>query len=152
MSFLADEIRPLFPSLSMPAEDGSLPIFLDNPAGTQVPRSVMDAVMQYYLTMNANSGGAFATSRRNDEMTAATRAGMADFLNANSPREIVIGPNMTTLNFALSRALARTLKPGDEIIVTRMDHDANISPWTHIARDFESASEMGRYPRRRLHA
>lgn len=137
MSFSADEIRPLFPSLSIRAEDGALPVFLDNPAGTQVPRSVMEAVTEYYLTMNANSGGCFATSRRNDEMVATTRAAMADFLNASSPNEIVFGANMTTLNFALSRALAQTLTPGDEIVVTRMDHDANVSPWTLIARDYD---------------
>ncbi len=136
MNFLVDEIRQLFPSLQIPAEDGALPIFLDNPAGTQVPRAVMEAVTQYYLTMNANSGGQFATSRRNDDMVMRARQGMADFLNAASPKEIVIGPNMTSLNFALSRALARTLAAGDEIVVTRMDHDANVSPWTLIARDY----------------
>lgn len=136
MSFIADEIRPLFPSLSVPAKDGSLPIFLDNPAGTQVPRSVMEAVTQYYLTMNANSGGYFATSVRNDQMAWGARERMADFLNAPSPNEIVIGANMTSLNFALSRALARALSPGDEIVLTRMDHDANVSPWTLIARDY----------------
>ncbi len=136
MRFRADEIRSLFPSLSVAAEDGTLPVFLDNPAGTQVPRSVMEAVTQYYLTMNANSGGSFATSRRNDEMVLQTRERMADFFNAASANEIVIGPNMTTLNFALSRALARTFSPGDEIVLTRMDHDANVSPWTLIARDY----------------
>lgn len=136
MSFLVDEIRQLFPSLQIPAEDGALPIFLDNPAGTQVPRAVMDAVTQYYLTMNANSGGQFATSRRNDDMVSRVRQGIANFLNAASPNEIVIGPNMTSLNFALSRALARTLSADDEIVVTRMDHDANVSPWTLIARDY----------------
>ena len=135
MSFRAEDIRPLFPSLSVPAADGRLPIFLDNPAGTQVPRSVMDAVTQYYMSMNANSGGPFATSQRNDEMVGQTRQRMADFLNAASANEIVIGPNMTTLNFSLSRALAQILSPGDELVVTRMDHDANISPWTLIARD-----------------
>ncbi len=135
MSFSAEAIRPHFPSLSHPAADGSLPIFLDNPAGTQVPRSVMEAVTHYYMTMNANSGGAFATSRRNDAMVRQTRERMADFLNAPSADEIVIGPNMTTLNFSLSRALAQTLSPGDEVVVTRMDHDANISPGTTIARD-----------------
>ncbi len=137
MSFPVDEIRALFPSLGMTAEDGSQPIFLDNPAGTQAPRTVMDAVTEYYLTMNANSGAIFATSRRNDEMVARTRERMAEFLNAASPKEIVIGANMTTLNFALSRALARTLAPGDEIVLTRMDHDANVSPWTLIARDYD---------------
>lgn len=137
MSFCAEAIRPLFPSLSVPADDGGLPVFLDNPAGTQVPRSVMEAVTQYYMTMNANSGGPFATSQRNDEMVQKTRQGMADFLNASSPSEIVIGPNMTTLNFSLSRALAQTLSPGDEVVVTRMDHDANVSPWTLVARDHD---------------
>ena len=136
MSFPVEEIRQLFPSLHIPAEDGTQPVFFDNPAGTQVPRAVMEAVTQYYLTMNANSGGPFASSRRNDEMVMRARHGMADFLNAASPNEIVIGPNMTSLNFALSRALARTLKPDDEIVVTRMDHDANVSPWTLIARDY----------------
>lgn len=137
MSFRAEDIRPLFPSLSIPADDGPAPIFLDNPAGTQVPRSVMEAVTQYYMTMNANSGGPFATSQRNDEMVRQTRQRMADFLNASSPNEIVIGPNMTMLNFGLSRALAQILSPGDELVVTRMDHDANVSPWTLIARDFD---------------
>ena len=137
MSFCVEEIRPLFPSLSAAENDDARPIFLDNPAGTQVPRTVMDAVTQYYMTMNANSGGAFATSRRNDEMVERTRERMADFLNAPSAKEIVIGPNMTTLNFALSRAIAQVLSPGDEIVLTRMDHDANVAPWVLIARDYD---------------
>ncbi|MDE2853677.1 MAG: cysteine desulfurase-like protein [Chloroflexota bacterium] len=132
MTFHAEAIRPLFPSLN---HDGTAPIFLDNPAGTQVPRPVMDAVTQYYLTMNANSGGAFATSRRSDEMTQMTRERMADFLNASSPSEIIIGPNMTTLCFSLSRAISPLLSAGDEIVLTRMDHDANIAPWLQIARE-----------------
>ena len=135
MSFQAEAIRPHFPSLNMPAADGSLPIFLDNPAGTQVPLSVMQAVTQYYLTMNANSGGDFATSRRSDEMAGRTREAMADFLNASSASEIVIGPNMTSLSFNLSHSIARTLAPGDEIVLTRMDHDANVAPWLLIARE-----------------
>jgi len=135
MTFHAEAIRPQFPSLHLPADDGSLPVFLDNPAGTQVPLGVMQAVTEYYMTMNSNSGGVFATSRRNDEMIQRTREGMADFLNAASASEIVIGPNMTTLCFNLSRSIAQTLAPGDEIILTRMDHDANIAPWTLIARD-----------------
>lgn len=135
MSFSPEAIRPLFPALSQRAADGSLPIFLDNPAGTQVPQPVIDAVGNYYRTMNANSGGSFATSQRNDAMVAETRRAMADFLHAPSPAEIVIGPNMTTLCFALSRAIAQTLSPGDEIVLTRMDHDANVTPWTLIARD-----------------
>ena len=139
MSFHADKIRGLFPAVMQPVQDGSLPIFLDNPAGTQAPQTVMTAFSDYYLRMNANSGGAFLTSRRNDKMTAATRQRMADFINAPDAAEIVIGPNMTTLTFALSRAIARTLSPGDEIVLTRMDHDANISPWLLIADDHNLA-------------
>ena len=135
MAFHAEQIRPRFPSLHQPADDGTLPIFLDNPAGTQVPRAVMRAVTDYYMTMNANSGGVFATSRRNDEMARRARERMADFLNASAASEIVIGPNMTTLSFSLSRSIAQTLAPGDEIILTRMDHDANIAPWVRVAGD-----------------
>ena len=136
MTFDAKHIRPLFPSLRLGADaDGALPVFLDNPAGTQVPQPVMAAVTDYYMTMNANSGGAFLTSRRNDEMAAAVRQSVADFINAPSADEIVIGANMTTLNFALSRAIAKTLRAGDEIVLTRMDHDANIAPWLRIAED-----------------
>jgi len=137
MTFHANEIRSLFPSILTSADDGTVPIFLDNPAGTQVPKMVMDAVTDYYMKMNANSGGAFATSQRTDEMIDATRQRMADFINAPSPDEIVIGPNMTTLNFGLSRAIAKTLSAGDEIVLTRMDHDANISPWALIAEDYD---------------
>ncbi len=111
-------------------------IFFDNPAGTQVPRRVIDAVTDYYSNMNANSGGAFATSQRTDAMVTGVRERMADFLNAPRISEIVFGPNMTTLNFSLSRALAKTLKPGDEIVLTRMDHDANVAPWLRIAEDY----------------
>lgn len=111
-------------------------IYLDNPAGTQVPQRVIDAVSHYYRTMNANSGGAFATSQRTDAMVQGVREKMADFLNAPSSSEIVFGPNMTTLNFGLSRAIAKTLSPGDEIVLTRMDHDANVSPWLLIAQDY----------------
>ena len=135
MTFQAEAIRALFPSLNAETADGLSPIFLDNPAGTQVPRSVMDAVTQYFLTMNANSGGFFATSRRNDEMVQKTRASMADFLNASTASEIVIGPNMTSLCFMLSRAIGQRLAANDEIVLTRMDHDANIAPWLQIARE-----------------
>lgn len=136
MSFHANHIRSMFPSITIPADDGTVPIFLDNPAGTQVPKRVMDAVTAYYMTMNANSGGLFATSKRNDAMIDGTRQRMADFINAPSKDEIVIGANMTTLNFALSRAIAKTLSAGDEIVLTRMDHDANVSPWLRIAEDY----------------
>ena len=134
MGFHAENIRELFPSLQAP-HDARQPIYLDNPAGTQVPQSVIDAVCAYYRTMNANSGGYFRTSRQNDEMVDQARQKMAEFLNAASAAEIVIGPNMTTLNFALSRAIAQTLTAGDEIVLTKMDHDANVSPWTSIAQE-----------------
>lgn len=131
-------LRTQFPALNRPvAPGGPLPVHFDNPAGTQVPRRVIDAVAEYYTTMNANHGGAFATSQRSDAMQMAAREIAADFLNASRPEEIVFGPNMTTLNFALSRAIGRTLQPGDEIVVTRMDHDANIAPWMRLASDHQ---------------
>lgn len=112
------------------------PIFFDNPAGTQVSQTVIQAVSDYYTHNNANSGGVFATSQRTDAMVLAVREKMADFLNAPSAQEIAFGPNMTTLNFGLSRAIAKTLKAGDEIVLTRMDHDANVAPWLRIAEDY----------------
>ena len=139
MGFHANNVRELFPALHQTTPAGLQPIFLDNPAGTQVPQSVIDAVVNYYRTMNANSGGSFLTSRRSDQMTEEVRQALADFLNADSPNEIVIGPNMTSLNFSLSRALAHTLSPGDEIVLTRMDHDANVAPWIAIARERDIA-------------
>ncbi len=130
-------VRQQFPSLNTPLPSGRLPIFFDNPAGTQVPQSVIDAISQYFVTMNANSGGAFATSKRSDAMVRDVRQAAAAFLNAPSADEIVLGPNMTTLNFGLSRALARTLRAGDEIVLTRMDHDANVAPWLRVAQDLD---------------
>ncbi|MBE0689194.1 MAG: aminotransferase class V-fold PLP-dependent enzyme, partial [Anaerolineae bacterium] len=128
-------VRSLFPSLGVPVAGGEQPIFFDNPAGTQVPASVIDAVGDYYLHMNANSGGAFATSRASDAMVSQARALAATFVNAARPEDIVFGPNMTTLNFSLGRALGRTLTAGDEIVLTRMDHDANVSPWLRLVAD-----------------
>jgi cysteine desulfurase family protein (TIGR01976 family) len=135
MSFNIEAIRARFPSLNRRLSNGRLPVFLDNPAGTQVPQSVIDAISGYFVTMNANSGGAFATSQASDAMVHATREALALFLNAPRADEIVIGANMTTLNFALSRALGQRLSVGDEIILTRMDHDANVSPWLRLAED-----------------
>lgn len=123
MTLDVQSVRENFPAL----ESGT--VYLDNPGGTQVTRRVIDGMRDYLITANANSHGAFATSRRNDEITAQARSAFADFLNARSGNEIVFGPNMTTLTFQLSRALGRTLMKDDEIIVTRLDHDANISPW-----------------------
>src|SRR2546428_6643121 len=104
-------------------------VYLDNPAGTQVPQRVIDRTAEYWRTMNANQGGAFTTSQRSDALIAEVRQAAATFLNAASADEIVFGPNMTTLTFAFSRAIGRELQPGDEIVVTRLDHDGNVSPW-----------------------
>lgn len=135
MSFDVQAARAQFPALHHPTDKGTPPIFFDNPAGTQVPQQVINAVTHYYTTMNANSGGEFATSQRSDAMVVHVRKQVAKFLNAPRYDEIVFGPNMTTLNFALSRAIAQTLNAGDEIVLTRMDHDANVSPWLRIAQD-----------------
>ena len=130
-------IRAQFPALQRTIDGGAHPIYFDNPAGTQVPQRVIDAVTSYFMRDNANSGGAFPTSVATDAMVLSTRAKLQRFLNAPRADEIVIGANMTTLNFALSRALAQTLQPGDEIVLTRMDHDANVSPWLRIAQDYD---------------
>ena len=127
-------LREQFPALSL-KRNGRTPIFLDGPAGTQVPRSVVEAVSDCLVRTNANHGGLFTVSRDADEMLDRAHRAMADFLGADSPDEIVFGQNMTTLTFALSRALGKTWKPGDEVMVTRSDHDANVSPWLLAARD-----------------
>jgi cysteine desulfurase family protein (TIGR01976 family) len=121
-------VRQQFPALALKV-DGRPAVFLDNPAGTQVPQRVMDRTTDYWRTMNANHGGVFATSERSDALIAEVRRAAAAFVNAPSSDQIVFGPNMTTLTFAMSRAIARELQPGDEIVVTRLEHDGNISPW-----------------------
>ena len=120
-------VRKQFPSLQ------NQTIYFDNPGGTQVPQVVIDRMTDYFQESNANHGGAFASSRSSDAIIDQARKALADLLNAPRAEEIVFGPNMTSLTLALSRSLARDLKPGDEIIVTRLDHDANISPWMQIA-------------------
>lgn len=122
-------LRAQFPALQQTDESGRPFVYFDGPGGTQVPQSVIDAMAAYFKSANANCGGPFITSRRNDEMIVQARSAMADFLNAGSEREIIFGANMTTLTFSISRAIGRMLQPGDEIIVTHLDHDANISPW-----------------------
>jgi cysteine desulfurase family protein (TIGR01976 family) len=122
-------IRQQFPSLDRPA------VFFDNPGGTQITKHSLDRITRYLLECNANHEGAFATSQQSDAVLHEAHSAMADFLNASSPDEIVFGQNMTTLTLHISRSLARTLNPGDEIVVTRMDHDANISPWMLVAED-----------------
>jgi cysteine desulfurase family protein (TIGR01976 family) len=120
-------IRAQFPSLAQTV-NGHPAAFLDGPGGTQVPQRVIDAISGYLGRDNANTGGAYATSRNTDAMLAEARAAMADFLNCGAD-EIVFGPNMTTLTYMMSRAIGRELGPGDEILVTRLDHDANVTPW-----------------------
>ncbi|MBN1103934.1 MAG: cysteine desulfurase-like protein [Deltaproteobacteria bacterium] len=129
-----DSVRSRFPSLEQ-VMDGRPVVFFDNPGGTQVPQTVIDAVDGYLLRDNANLGGAYATSERSDAMVDEARRAMADMLGAPSPNEIVFGLNMTTLAFTISRSLSGWVNPGDEIIVTRLDHDANISPWLLLARE-----------------
>jgi cysteine desulfurase family protein (TIGR01976 family) len=134
MSFPIDRVRAEFPALSI-ADQGKARVYLDNPAGTQVPRRVADAVAKCLLETNANLGGHFTTTKLAVDVVANAHQAMADFLGARSAREIIIGANMTTLTFHLSRSIARNWKPGDEIIVTKMDHEGNVSPWLAIAAD-----------------
>ena len=120
-------VRSQFPSLSQTVA-GQPAVFLDGPGGTQVPQRVIDAISDYLKNSNANTHGAYATSRRTDAVVAEARAAMADFFGCDSD-EVVFGPNMTTLTFAISRSIGRELGPGDEILLTHLDHDANVSPW-----------------------
>ena len=110
-------------------------VFFDGPAGTQVPQRVIDAVEYYLAHLNANHGGQFATSRESDELLEEVHRGVADFLGASDPDEVMFGANMTSLTFAFSRALSKSWKPGDEIVVTRLEHDANFTPWVLAAED-----------------
>jgi cysteine desulfurase family protein (TIGR01976 family) len=126
-------MRSRFPALSREI-DGRIPVFFDGPGGSQVPASVIEAMSDYLVAANANAHGAFATSRRTDECIASARAAAADLLGCGAD-EVVFGANMTTLTFAFSRAVGRELNPGDEIIVTRLDHDANVSPWLALAEE-----------------
>ena len=120
-------VRSHFPSLQTQV-NGQPAAFLDGPAGTQVPTQVMHAIQGYLMGANANTGGAFLTSQRADQMIAGTRAAMADFFHCDKD-EVVFGQNMTTITFSISRSIARELRPGDEILLTTLDHDANFSPW-----------------------
>jgi cysteine desulfurase family protein (TIGR01976 family) len=134
MSFDLAAVRAQFPALAM-RDGGRRRIYFDNPAGTQVPQSVANAVSRCLLEANANLGGTFQTSHRAGAVVADARTAMADLLNASSSNEIVFGQNMTTLTFHMSRSIGRLFEQGDEIIVTRMDHDANVWPWVILARD-----------------
>src|SRR6187549_3117740 len=132
--FDVDALRAEFPALAR-QHDGRPVVFLDGPGGTQVPQRVIDAVSGYFRDINANSGGAFTTSERTDEMAAEAHAAVADFLGAASPDEIKFGANMSTLTLHIGRSIGATLQPGDEIVVTRLDHEANVSTWRAMAAD-----------------
>lgn len=134
MTIDLNSIRARFPALSI--QDGDTPrIYFDNPAGTQVPQDVIDRMSQCLIESNANVHGYFRTSQKVDEVIAEAHVAMADLLNAGSSDEIVFGQNMTTLTLHMSRSIGRLLKPGDEIILSRMDHDANVAPWLLLAED-----------------
>ena len=125
-----DAVRARFSALRTPTA------LFDAPGGTQVPDSVIDAIAGYLRESNANLGGAFGSSRRTDALLAQARLAAAAFLRCE-PDETIFGANMTTLNFALTRALGRTLRKGDEILVTKLDHDGNVAPWLELAHDLE---------------
>jgi cysteine desulfurase family protein (TIGR01976 family) len=128
MAFPLDLIRAQFPALQTDT------IYLDNPGGTQAPQRVIDRMVDYLVRCNANKGGAFRTSVESDAVLSAAHAAMADLLNCD-PHEVIFGNNMTTLTLHVSRSLARELSPGDELVVTRLDHDANVAPWLLVAED-----------------
>ncbi len=134
MTHSIDAVRDLFPALSL-TDKGRRRIYLDNPAGTQVPQSVGDAIRDAVLHRNANLGGEFVTSEQAGDIVEGAHQAMADFLGAPSPQEIIIGPNMTSLTYQLSRTIARGWKAVDEIILTQMDHEGNVGPWMQAAQE-----------------
>lgn len=125
-------VRAQFPALQV-ADNGRPRIYFDNPAGTQVPRQVIDRITDFFTGRNANIGGHFVTSYETQEIALAAQRKLAAFYNAADPDEIVVGQSMTTLTFHMTRAIEASLNPGDEIIVTRMDHDGNVTPWLRLA-------------------
>jgi len=129
MSLNIERIREQFPSLNRPA------VFFDNPGGTQIAKPSLDRINKYLIESNANHEGVFATSIASDAVLDEAHRAMADFYNASSPEEIVFGNNMTTLTLHISRSISREWKEGDEIVVTRLDHDANVTPWVLAAQD-----------------
>src|SRR3954471_20775221 len=132
-TFPIDQVRAQFLALHV-ADDGRPRAYLDAPGGTQACRRAIERIAHHLERGTANSGGAFATSNETDRLSDDAHAAMADLLGGDVGR-IPFGPNMTSLPFSVSRALARTWAPGDEVIVTRLDHDANVTPWTMAARD-----------------
>ena len=133
-AFDVDALRGEFPALGR-EQDGRPVVFLDGPGGTQVPQRVIDAVARYLTDTNANAGGAFGTSEASDAIVEEAHAAVADFLGAASPDEIKFGANMSTLTLHIGRSIGATLSPGDEIVVTTLDHEANVSTWEAMAAD-----------------
>lgn len=136
MTLDLEAIRSQFPALSQ-CDSGVARIYFDNPAGTQVPQRVVDAMSRCMLSASANIGGYFRTSSAVGDIVADAQQAMADFLNAPSADEIIFGQNMTSLTFHVSRSIGRHFNAGDEIILSRMDHDANVQPWVLLARDLD---------------
>lgn len=134
-TFDVDAIRSQFPALAL-THSGRPMAFFDGPGGTQVPESVIDAVARYYRESNANHGGAFPTSERSDAIVDDAHAALADLVGVAAD-EITLGPNMTTITFHVSRSIVAAMRPGDEIVVTGLDHQANVDPWVAAARDSE---------------
>ena len=132
--FDVEALRARFPALAI-EQDGMPVALFDGPGGTQVPDSVIEAVATYYRTSNANHDGPFLTSRRSDAVVEDAHAALADLLNAADPSEIKLGANMTTLTMHLARSVAASLQPGDTIVVTTLDHEANVGPWRSAAAD-----------------
>jgi cysteine desulfurase family protein (TIGR01976 family) len=134
-TFDVDAIRARFPALSL-THEGRPFVYFDGPGGTQLPQSVIDAVVGYYTSSNANHGGTFLTSERSDAMVEDAHAAIGDLLGVDAD-EITLGANMTTLTFHLSRSIAAAFRAGDEIVVSGLDHHANVDPWIAAARDNE---------------
>lgn len=144
-----EKCRRDFPALER-TQDGLPLAFLDGPAGSQVPTVVIEAISSYYRTCNANTHGAFVTSRESDGLVRSARETVAAFLGAASWREISFGANMTTLAFALSHALAREMRPGDEVVITELDHEANRAPWLGLRDSGVVVKEVALLPDGRL--
>lgn len=136
MSLDISAVRAQFPSLST-TDNGLRRIYLDNPAGTQVPDLVVQRMSECLIDANANLGGYFRTAELAGEVVDGARAAMADFFNAPAPEEVTFGQNMTTIALHMSRSIGQFLNAGDEIILSQMEHDANIGPWLLMARDFD---------------
>ena len=134
LKFPVSEIRTLFPALSQ-SDNGQARTYLDNPAGTQVPASVAQAVANYMVTDASNMGGCFTTSQNTDAVVLKAHQDAALFLGAKSEREVIIAQSMTTLAFHMSRSICRDFQPGDEIVISRVEHEGNVGPWLEIAKD-----------------